>query len=57
MPITTNDASKALSYSGARLTMDGTTSLDMGVVDLTDSRAEGRQAVAGNVGTGPLPMV
>ena len=49
MPITTTDASKALSYSGARLTMDGTTSLDMGVVDLTDSRAEDVNPVIGFV--------
>ena len=49
MPITTTDTSKALSYSGARLTMDGTTSLDMGVVDLTDSRAEDVNPVIGFV--------
>ena len=49
MPITTTDTSKALSYSGARLTMDGTTTLDMGVVDLTDSRAEDVNPVIGFV--------
>ena len=49
MPITTTDASKALSYSGARLTMDGTTTLEMGVVDLTDSRAEDVSPVIGFV--------
>ena len=49
MPITTTDTSKALSYSGARLTMDGTTTLEMGVVDLTGSRAEDVSPVIGFV--------
>ena len=49
MPITTNDASKALSYSGARLSLEETTTLEMGVVDLTDSRAEDVSPVIGFV--------
>ena len=49
MPITTNDASKALSYSGAKLTLEETTTLEMGVVDLTDSRAEDVSPVIGFV--------
>ena len=49
MPITTTDASKALSYSGAKLTLEKTTTLDMGVVDLTGSRAEDVSPVIGFV--------
>ena len=49
MPITTSDASKALSYSGAKLTLEETTTLEMGVVDLTDSRAEDVSPVIGFV--------
>ncbi|MBQ8725920.1 MAG: InlB B-repeat-containing protein [Clostridia bacterium] len=49
MPITTTDASKALSYSGAKLTLEETTTLEMGVVDLTDSRAEDVSPVIGFV--------
>ena len=49
MPITTTDTSKALSYSGAKLTLEKTTTLDMGVVDLTDSRAEDVNPVIGFV--------
>ncbi len=49
MPITTTDTSKALSYAGAKLTLDGTTTLDMGIVDLTNSRAEDVSPVIGFV--------
>ena len=49
MPITTTDASKALSYSGAKLTLEETTTLEMGVVDLTGSRAEDVSPVIGFV--------
>ena len=47
MPTVTTDASKAWSYSGARITLDGTTTLDMGVVDLSQSSAKDADPVIG----------
>lgn len=47
MPIGTDDVSKAWSYAGAKITLDGTTTLDMGVVDLSQSKATDEEPVIG----------
>ena len=45
--VPTTDVSEAISYAGAKLTLTGSTTLDMGVVNLTNSKATDTNAVIG----------
>ena len=47
IPVITSDAASAVSYAGAKVTLTGSTTLDMGVVDLTNSKATDTNPVIG----------
>ncbi len=46
-PVPTSNVAEAVSYAGAKVTLTGTTTMDMGIVDLSNSKATDTNAVIG----------